>query len=260
MGVRLSGRAAVARRAAWAPMSRRSRPPARSGPARPRSRARWTSSTWTGPSRCRSRPAGRAARARPRRGRAGVAPGVGRGGNDVRRPNTARGAPDDRPPRLPLGSRRLGHPGRRVSDLRRRRLRKARQSRQRRTHLNADRRAAPSLAAVGGGGPGVGARRQLGGREPARRRAQGDPPRPEHAASTTRTASELGIIAGVTNRTVVPGRADPEGPQGRHGRDRGQALLRPRRRGLLPPASARRCATSRAARRPRAAARSRCSS
>ena len=164
-----------------------------------------------------------------------LAPGVGRGGNDVRRTNSARGAPDDRPPRLPLRPRGLGHPEGRGRE-----------------------RPPPPPAAQGA--PGQAAPHTP---RPDRRRAPS--PRSSWAAVLVsalavnsvgeslrdgelkeirlgqnsriydKNGKQLGIIAGVTNRTVVPGGADPQGPEGRDGRDRGQALLRARRRRLLPP-------------------------
>ena len=150
-------------------------------------------------------PAAASSRPRPPRRDAAVAAGLGRGGNDLRRPNSARRAPDDRPPRLPLRPRGLGHPaGRVVSDLRRRRLRRARRA-----------GSAAPRPIVAGPSPRSRApssyRRSRSTRsgQPAGRRAEGDPARGEQRIYD-KNGEELGIIAGVTNRTVVPGGAIPK--------------------------------------------------
>ena len=91
------------------------------------------------------------------------------------------------------------------------------------------------LAAMLGGVVLVSAlRHPLGGAEPRRGRAQGDPARPEHP--DLRQGQEAPRDH---RRRDQPHRGaeqpHPPGPQGRDRRDRGQALLRARRRRLLPP-------------------------
>ena len=132
-----------------------------------------------------------------------------------------------------------------MSDLRRRRRGRQRRAKRKRSNLvfivagciaAADRRRRPGL---GAGGP-------LGRREPPGREPQGDPPRAEHAdLRQGRQAARDRRGRDQPHRGPVG--AHPAGPQGRDRRDRGQALLRARRRRLLPPARAPPCATSRAA-------------
>ena len=85
--------------------------------------------------------------------------------------------------------------------------------------------------------PRIGARGQRGRGQPAGRRAEGDPARGEHAhlRQERRGARDH---RGRHQPHRRPGRGDPQGPEGRHRRGRGQALLRARRRRLLPPGGA----------------------
>ena len=83
----------------------------------------------------------------------------------------------------------------------------ARRAKQRRTHRRLI--VAGALCSRRRRRPRLGARGQRGRGQPAGRRAEGDPARGEQRIYD-KNGEELGIIAGVTNRTVVPGGAIPK--------------------------------------------------
>ena len=222
-GVRLPRRAPLARGAPRRLRDRAGAGARASGPGRPPSPPGCSWSTRTGPSPSRSPQGGTAPApdnrvAEPRSRLGWVVHGRVRGGPRA----------DDRAPRLRLGPRRLEHPapaaGDPVSDLRRRRLGRRRRAHRRRhePRLHRGRHARRGRRRLRAG---VGPRGPLRGREPGRGRAQGDPPRPEHAH--LRQGQEAPRDRRGRDQPHR-GRQQPHpaGPQGRDRRDRGQALLR----------------------------------